>query len=159
MRGPAGGALAGVATVTAASSEATGMLVPHRGQKYVPEPTLVPQRVQNERPATVIERSRLVTGDPHVAAQISRRGTARQLSIARMRLSGLSRTPRSVAGGPPAPPAHLAARWRPSGARLCAGRRPGAGAAPRRAPPPAPGGCAAPRGGHPLAPGGAGPRF
>src|SRR3989442_14553871 len=31
------------------------MLVPHRGQKYAPEPTLVPQRVQKVRPATVIE--------------------------------------------------------------------------------------------------------
>src|SRR2546426_4958996 len=130
MRWPAGGALAGVATVTAASSEATGMLVPHRGQKYVPEPTLVPQRVQNERPATVIERSRLVTGDPHVAAQISRRGTARQLSIARMRLSGLSRTPRSVAGRPRAPPARWPARWRASGAPRRAAGCPAGGPAP-----------------------------
>src|SRR2546425_851229 len=136
MRWPAGGALAGVATVTAASSEATGMLVPHRGQKYVPEPTLVPQRVQNERPATVIERSRLATGDPHVAAQISRRGTARQLSIARMRLSGLSRTPRSVAGRPRAPPAQLPARREATCARPRAGRRPRGAAAPRRGPPP-----------------------
>src|SRR5690348_17254869 len=39
------------------------MLVPHRGQKYAPGPTLVPHRVQNVRPATVIERSRLGTGD------------------------------------------------------------------------------------------------
>src|SRR3989442_2316708 len=63
MRWPGGGAPAGVATVAAAASETTGMLVPHRGEKYAPGPTLVPQRVQNERPATVIERSRLVTGD------------------------------------------------------------------------------------------------
>src|SRR3989442_9741698 len=104
MRWPPGGPPAGVATAAAASSETTGMLVPHRGQKYTPEPTLVPQRVQNVRPATVIERSRLVTGDLLVAAQISRRRTARQLSIPPMRLSGLSPTPRSPAGGPPPPP-------------------------------------------------------
>src|SRR3989442_5181499 len=140
MRWPPGGPPAGVATVAAASSETTGMLVPHRGQKYTPEPTLVPQRVQNVRPATVIERSRLVTGDLLVAAQISRRGTARQLSIARMRLSGLSRTPRSAAGRPRAPPARSPARWRPSGAGPLGWGRPGAGAAPGRAARPGAGG-------------------
>src|SRR2546425_12724559 len=105
MRWPGGGAPAGVATVAAASSETTGMLVPHRGQKYAPGPTLVPQRVQNERPATVIEPSRLMTR--HYACGCSNIASAdgeATVSSPR-RLSGLSRTPPSAAGRPPAPPA------------------------------------------------------
>src|SRR3989442_14847791 len=114
MRWPAGGAPAGVATVAAASSDTTGMLVPHRGQKYAPEPTLVPQRVQKVRPATVIETipprnwrparscSNIALGDGEATG-----------AIAGMRLSGLSRTPPSAAGPPRAPPAPSPARRPP----------------------------------------------